>query len=73
MQPEFAAHKAMVGVALSTGHHFGVNDILEITLVHKDVVNEVPMFGPRIYPGCFKSVFLLEDDVCDNKLLLIII
>ena len=45
----------MVGVVFSTGHHFGVNDVLEVTPVHKDVVNEVPMFGPRMHSGCFKS------------------
>ena len=28
------------------------------------------MFGPRMYPGCFKSVLLLEDGVGDDKLLL---
>ena len=60
----------MVGGAFSTGHHVGVNDVLEETLVHKDVVNEVPMFGPRMHPGCFKSVFLLEDGVGDDKWLL---
>ena len=60
----------MVGVTFSTGHHFDVNDILEVTLVHKDIVNEVTMFGPRMYPGCFKSVLLLEDGVGDAKLLL---
>ena len=53
----------MVSVAFSAGHHFGVNDIFEVMLVHKDVVNEVPMFGPRMHPGCFKSVLLLEDSV----------
>ena len=26
---------------------------LEVTLVHKDIVNEVPMFGLRMHPGCF--------------------
>ena len=59
----------MVGVAFNTGHHFGVNDILGVTLVHKNVVSEVAMFGPRMHPGCFKSVLLLEDGV-GNKLLL---
>ena len=28
------------------------------------------MFGPRMYPGCLKSVLLLEDAVGDDKLLL---
>ena len=28
------------------------------------------MFGPRMPPGCFKSVLLLEDGVGDEKLLL---
>ena len=28
------------------------------------------MFGPRMHPGCFKSVLLLEDGVGDDKLLL---
>ena len=57
----------MVGEAFSTGYHFGVNDVLKVTLVHKDIVNEVPMFGPRMHPGCFKSVLLLEDGVGDDK------
>ena len=26
------------------------------------------MFGPRMHPGCFKSVLLLEDGVGDDKL-----
>ena len=60
----------MVGVAFNGGHHFGVNDVLEVTLVHKDVVNEVPMFGQGMHPGCLKSVILLEDGVSDDKLLL---
>ena len=50
----------MVVVAFTTGYQFGVNDVLEVTLVHKDVVNELPMFGLRMYPSCFKSVILLE-------------
>ena len=60
----------LVGVAFSAGHHFGVNDVLEVTLVRKDIVNEVPIFGPRLHPGCFKSVLLLEDGVGDDKLVL---
>ena len=60
----------MVGVAFSAGHHFGVNDVLEVTLVHKDIVNDVLMFGLRMHPGCFKSVLLLEDGVGNSKLLL---
>ena len=58
----------MVGLAFSAGHHFGVNDIFEVTLVHKDVVNYVPMFAPRMHPGSFKSVLLLDDGVGDEKL-----
>ena len=60
----------MVSVAFSARYHFDVNDVLEVTLVHKDVVNEVWMFGPRLYPDCFKSVLLLEDGADDDKLLL---
>ena len=60
----------MVGVAFRTGHHFGVNDVLEVTVVHKVLVNEVSIFGPRMHPGYFKPVFLLEDGVGDNMLLL---
>ena len=60
----------MVGVAFNSGHHFDVNDVLEVTLVHKDVVNEVPMFRPRMHPGCYKSLLLLEDGVGDDMLLL---
>ena len=60
----------MVGVAFSAGHHFGMNDVLEVMLVHKHVVNSVPMFGPRMYPGCFKSVLFLGDGVGEDKLLL---
>ena len=60
----------MVSVAFSAGHHFGVNDVLEVTLVHKNVINEMQMFGPGMHPGCFKSVLLLEDSVGDDKLLL---
>ena len=29
----------MVGVEFSAGHHFVVNNILEVTLVHKDAIN----------------------------------
>ena len=60
----------MVGVAFSVRHHFGVNDVLEIMLVHKDVVNKVPIFGLRMHPGCFKSVLLLEDGIGDDQLIL---
>lgn len=28
------------------------------------------MFGLRMHPGCFKTVFLLEDGIGDDKLLL---
>ena len=31
--------KAELVCRLSAGHHFGVNDVLEVTVVHKDVVN----------------------------------
>ena len=44
----------MVGVAFIAGYHLDVNDVLEFTLVHKDVVSEVPMSGPKMHPGCFK-------------------
>ena len=50
---------------------FGVNDALEVTLLHKDVVNQVPMFGLRMHPGFFfKFGLLLENGVRDDKLLL---
>ena len=38
MEPKFHAHSAMISVAFNTGHHFGVNDGLEVMLVNKDVV-----------------------------------
>ena len=60
----------MVGMAFSAGHHFGVNDVFHVTLVHKNVVNEVPKFGPRMHPVCFKSVLLPTAGVGDDKLLL---
>ena len=46
------------------------NSRRSIRLVHKDVVNEEPMFGSRIHLGCLKSTLLLEDGVGDDKLLL---
>ena len=60
----------MVGEAFSTGHHCGVNDVLEVIFVHKDKVNEVPIFRPIMHLGFFKSFLLLEDDVSGGKLLL---
>ena len=60
----------MVGVAFNADHHLGVNDILEVTLVHKVVVNEVPMFGLKMHQSCLKSVLLLKAGVSDDKLLL---
>ena len=60
----------MAGVAFSSEHHFGVNDVFEVMLVHKGVVNEVPMSGLRIHPVFFKSILLMEDGVGDVKLLL---
>ena len=60
----------MGGVAFSTGNPFGVYDVLDVMLLHKDVVNKVPIFGPRMHPGCFKSVLLLEDGVDDDNVLL---
>ncbi len=35
--------------------------------MHKDIVNEVPIFGLWMYPGCFQTVFLLEDGVADDS------
>ena len=34
-------------MAFSAGHYFGVNDVLEVTLVCKDVVDEVPMIWTK--------------------------
>ena len=59
----------MVGETFSVGYHFGVNDFLDVKLMHKHVPNEGPMIWPRMHPGCFKSVLLLED-VGDDKFLL---
>ena len=39
-------------------------------LVYKDVVNELPMFGPKMHPGCLKSVHLVEDGIGEDKLML---
>ena len=58
----------MVSVAFSAGHHFDLNDVLEVMLVRKDIVNYVRIFGLKMHQGCFKSVLLLEDGV--DKLLL---
>ena len=58
----------MVGVAFSTGLHFGVNDVLEVTLVHKDVVQEMPMFAPSMHSVCLP--FCWKNGVGDDKLLL---
>ena len=70
MKSEFAAHKAMISVTFCAGHHSGVQDVLEVSLAHYDMVDEVPMFGPGMHPGCLQAVFLLEDGVCDGELLL---
>ena len=34
------------------------------------MINEVPVFRPRMHPGCLQTVLLLEDGVGDNKMLL---
>ena len=36
--------------------------------MHKVVVNEMLMFGPRMHPSCFRSVLFLEDGIGDYKL-----
>ena len=58
----------MVGGAFNAEHHFSVNGVFEVTLVHQSVVNEVLMFEPRMHPGCFMHVILLEYGVGDDKL-----
>lgn len=60
----------MAGVTFCTGYHFGVKDVFEVSLVYNNVVHEMPMFEPRMHPGCFKIVFLLEDGVDNVKLML---
>ena len=60
----------MVGVTFGDGYQIGVNDVLEVTLLHKNIVNEVLLLGLWMHPGFFKYVFLLEDGVGNDKLLL---
>ena len=44
-----------------------MQDIFQFKLAHKNIITEVPMFGLRRYPGCFQSVILLEDGVCEDE------
>ena len=58
-ETELASDETVISVTLRTGHHTGVEDISEVSLAHQDV-DEVPVLGPRVHPGCLQAVFLLE-------------
>ena len=51
----------MVSAALRTGHCPRVKNIFQISLAHKHIVKKMSLFGPKMHPGCFQAIFLLDD------------
>ena len=66
LQFELATDETVVGAALCTGRSSHVKNFFQILLAHKHIVKKMPMFGPRMHPGCFLAIFLLEDCVCNG-------
>ena len=58
----------MVCEAVCTGHYPGVQDVSDIPLADKDVIQNVPMFRTRVAPGRFEAFMLLEQGVGDGQL-----
>ena len=71
MKLMFAVNEAMVSVTFCSGHHIGMQDIFQVTLEHKNIINEVPMFGLRMHSSYFQTIFLLEKHLfkqgCNNR------
>lgn len=59
MQPTFTVHLAKAGLTFCTGHHFSVRDVFDASLVHKDVVYIVQMFGPCMHPGGWNMLVVI--------------
>ena len=57
----------MISGVLCPTHSSSNLHFIQVTAPDNDVVNEVPMLGPRMYPRSLVHVTELEEGVCDGK------
>ena len=41
-------------------HQPRVKNVFQVPLAHKDIVLKMPILGPKMHPGCFQAILLLE-------------
>ena len=57
----------MISGALRPAYGSSNLHLMQVTAADNDVVDEVPVFGPRKHPRSLVHVAELEEGVCDGK------
>ena len=65
MKFQHCPDQSVVCPAFGTAHSTCNTYISQVSLSNNDVVNQMPLFGPRVHPGGFELICLAEDGVGD--------